>query len=220
MAVGLGLPLLYSRLVTRTELLPRDNWGLVTGVSVAAVLVGGVVALLPGAPSVPIAVPGFEELVLALFTAAGLFSIGTVFGVATLRLPLDHFPRTISTGGRAHMNPPGVAGAFALVAVAGVGEQLLFRGVVQPAVAAQLGTGVGVGVAALANCLYYYPAVEDWPRRLDLDGFSRLAITAMGAALLGGAYVVAGNLLAPVIAHWLYLSTLVAIRRQVTRADG
>lgn len=216
---GAGVPFCYRQLAKRTSRLPGDDWSQVTGTAVAAGLVGSFGAFVLPGHSLLVSVPTAIELMVGVLTAGGLFSIGLVFGVATLRLPLDHFPETLSLGGRGKMRRSGTAAAAVLVVLVGAGEQLLFRGLVQPAVAAQLGTEIGVAVAGLATGLYYYPAVTGDIRAIDFDGVWRLVITSGGGAVLGISYVVTGNLLVPMVGHWVYLSTLTAIRRLLTRAN-
>ncbi|HJT33931.1 MAG TPA: CPBP family intramembrane glutamic endopeptidase [Pirellulales bacterium] len=82
---------------------------------------------------------------------------------------------------------------FALISlVAGVGEELLFRGVVQRGLAASWGPWVACGLAALLFGLCH---------ALNL-GYCLLA-TAIGA-YLGWLERATGNLLAPIIAHAVY----------------
>jgi membrane protease YdiL (CAAX protease family) len=81
---------------------------------------------------------------------------------------------------------------FLISTVAGIGEELLFRGVVQPLLAAWLGTVAGVIIASTIFGLLH--AVT--------PTYAILA-TAVGI-YLGGLALVTGNLLGPIIAHSLY----------------
>jgi CAAX protease family protein len=74
-----------------------------------------------------------------------------------------------------------------LAAVAGLGEELLFRGVLQ--------VELGIGVASILFGLLHGPTRDLWP----------LAVwaTAMGL-VLGILYQASGNLLVPTMAHALY----------------
>lgn len=216
---GFGVPFCYRQLAKRTSRLPGDDWSQVTGPAVAAGLLGSLGLFVAPGPSLLISVPTGIELMIGLLATAGLFSIGLVFGVATLRLPLDHFPETLSLGGRGKMRFSGLTATFVLIFFVGVGEQLLFRGLVQSAVAAQLGTEVGVVVGGFATGVYYYPAVTNDIKSIGYDGVWRLVITSGGGAVLGISYVVTGNLFVPICGHWVYLLTLITIRRLVTRAN-
>jgi membrane protease YdiL (CAAX protease family) len=83
--------------------------------------------------------------------------------------------------------------ALALIALAaGVGEELLFRGVLQPALAAH----VPLACAVLAVGLLF--GAVHW-----LTPTYALLAGAVGI-YLGALYAVSGNLLAPVVAHALY----------------
>lgn len=216
---GFGVPFCYRQFAKRTNRLPEDDWSQVTGPAVTAGFIGASGVVVASGPSLLISVPTGIELMVGLLTTAGLFSIGLIFGVATLRLPLDHFPETLSLGGRGKMRSSGPTATFVLIFLVGIGEQLLFRGLVQPSVAAQLGTEVGVAVGGLATGLYYYPAVTNNIRIIDFDGVWRLVITSGGGAVLGISYVVTGNLFVPIVGHWVYLLTLMTIRQLLTRGN-
>lgn len=214
---GVGLPFCYRQLATRTSRLPGDDWSQVTGAALAAGLAGCLGLAVLSEPSLRISVPTGVELLVGLLATAGLFSIGLIFGVATLRLPLDHFPETLSLGGRGKMRASGVTDMAVLVFLVGAGEQLFFRGLVQPSVAGQFGVEAGIIVGGAATGLYYYPAVTNDIRTIDYDGIWRLVITSGGGAVLGISYFVTGNLLVPMVGHWTYLLILGTIRQTLTR---
>ena len=99
---------------------------------------------------------------------------------------------------------------FALVSVlAGVGEEMLFRGVIQPAVAEAVGGGWGIAVGLAASALLFGLAHPITPAYALLAGLIGL--------YLGGVWLVSGNLLVPVVAHAGYdfvaLIWLIRIRR-------
>jgi uncharacterized protein len=83
-----------------------------------------------------------------------------------------------------------------LSTLAGLGEEMLFRGVVQTAVAAEIGgpAGVAVGLALSAALFGMLHALT--PAYAILAGLIGL--------YLGGLWLASGNLLAPVVAHALY----------------
>jgi len=85
-----------------------------------------------------------------------------------------------------------------LSAAAGLGEELLFRGVIQEE--------LGLGIASVAFGLMHDPTRELWP----------LALWAAAVgAILGVLYQVTGNLFVPVLSHTLYDSAaLVYIGRR------
>jgi len=226
---GLGLPLVYGHLSGRVGWLPGDGWGHVIGLSAATALAGGVGLFVSGTPPVRVATPTGAELVVCLLSVVGVFLLAIGFGhpftllrrafsLEPPRFPLDHFPGK-TAGGRARPDTPAPVTALAFVVLAGVGEQFLFWGVIRPAVTAQFGTGLGVGVAGLATGLYYHPAVTDRLRTLDRESLRRLTLTGLGGAILGGTYAVTGNFVVPVVGHWLYLAALLAVRQGSTGAE-
>lgn len=81
---------------------------------------------------------------------------------------------------------------FALSLLAGVGEELLFRGVVQAALTQRTDFVAGLALASLLFGLMH-------PFTLGY-----VLLTALLGAYLGLAWVWTGNLLVPVVAHFLY----------------
>jgi CAAX protease family protein len=83
--------------------------------------------------------------------------------------------------------------ALALVALfAGLGEEALFRGVIQPALAAHLPTWAALaGTAALFGVAHWITPTY-------------MLLAAIVGAYLGGLLLVSGNLLVPIVAHALY----------------
>jgi len=81
---------------------------------------------------------------------------------------------------------------FALALLAGVGEELLFRGVVQAALTREVGLAWGVALASILFGLMH-------PFTLGY-----VLLTTLFGAYLGLAWVWTGNLLVPVVAHFLY----------------
>jgi membrane protease YdiL (CAAX protease family) len=76
--------------------------------------------------------------------------------------------------------------------LAGVGEEMLFRGVVQPA----LGNWLGVWPAlALASLLFGL---------LHPINLLYIVLASLFGCYLGWIYVISGNLLGPIVAHALY----------------
>lgn len=82
---------------------------------------------------------------------------------------------------------------LAIVSIlAGVAEEALFRGVLQMALAPEVGTFPAIGVAAAAFGLAHY-----------ITPTYAIAATAIGV-LLGSLLVATGDLAAPIVAHSLY----------------
>jgi membrane protease YdiL (CAAX protease family) len=82
---------------------------------------------------------------------------------------------------------------FALISiVGGLGEELLFRGLIQAALTNWLGTVAGIAIASLLFGLAH----------IITPTYAVLA-TVIGV-YLGGIWIVAENLLAPIVAHALY----------------
>lgn len=102
------------------------------------------------------------------------------------------------------------AGELVLIAaLAGVGEEALFRGTIQTALSGHLPVWAAVAAAAamfgLAHCLTPTYAV----------------LTALVGAYLGSLFALTGNLLVPILAHALYdlvaLAALAAVKPDPTR---
>lgn len=89
-----------------------------------------------------------------------------------------------------------------VAAMAGVGEELLFRGVLQPALQAHVSAWLAVAsVGALFGLVHWLT-----PTYAVLAGIV--------GAYLGGLFLVSGNLLVPIVAHSLYdLVALVLLTR-------
>jgi membrane protease YdiL (CAAX protease family) len=103
------------------------------------------------------------------------------------------------------------SGPMVLVVVAllaGLGEEALFRGVVQPALAAHL----PLLVAIAATAMLFGAAHWITPTYALLAGIV--------GAYLGGLFVLSGNLLVPIVAHALYdvvaLALLVRVKPALT----
>jgi len=217
LALALGLAPVAGAVsvAPRLEWLPTDGragTAALLAATFAAALLG--LAVLPGA-TLAVSVPTAVDLVWMALTPPLLFGVGLITGVATLRIPLDHFPPQLSGGARARTGGPGLALATALLA--GAGEELMFRGVVQASLAASVGPVVGVGLAAIGSGLHYLPAVTRRPRAIDLDGAARLAVTAVGGAVLGVVYVGTDNLLVPIVAHTIHAGALALVRERLQR---
>lgn len=98
---------------------------------------------------------------------------------------------------------------LALVAAfAGLGEELLFRGVIQPALGAHLPTWAAVALTAaafgLAHCLTPTYAV----------------LAGLVGAYLGWIFLASGNLLVPIVAHALYDLVALALLVRVKPAPS
>jgi hypothetical protein len=102
------------------------------------------------------------------------------------------------------------SGPGALVAVAllaGLGEEALFRGVLQPALATHLPVAAAVAITAVAF------GVAHW----ITPTYALLA--AIVGIYLGGLLVLSGNLLVPVVAHGLYDIVALALLVRVKPAS-
>lgn len=100
----------------------------------------------------------------------------------------------------------GVAGVVVVSALAGLGEELLFRGVIQAGVSASFGVWTGLAVASVLFGLMH-----------ALSRAYFVLATAMGL-YLGGLYQVTDNLLLPVLVHGLY--DAIAIGYLLSVGDG
>ena len=91
--------------------------------------------------------------------------------------------------------------------VAGVGEEMLFRGVLQDAAAARYGLATGLIVGSVVFGMLH-----------AVTRTYAVLVTLIGA-YLGAIYVASGNLLVPIVAHGLYdfLALLYLARRDANR---
>jgi hypothetical protein len=86
---------------------------------------------------------------------------------------------------------------IAIIAVlAGIGEEMLFRGVLQAAVAQEIGGQRGIWLGLLISAVLFGLMHPITPAYAILAGLIGL--------YLGGLWLASGNLLSPVIAHGLY----------------
>jgi membrane protease YdiL (CAAX protease family) len=85
-----------------------------------------------------------------------------------------------------------IASLGCLSAAAGLGEELLFRGLIQPALSAPLGDNVGLLLASAAFGLLH-PLT-----------FTYVLFVFVIGVYLGWLYLATGNLLCPAVAHGLY----------------
>lgn len=95
-------------------------------------------------------------------------------------------------------------------AAAGLGEELLFRGLLQDGLARAIGGSAGVAIAVLVASVAFGLAHPITPTYALLGALSGL--------YLGGLFLVTGNLLAPIVAHALY--DLVALAHIVRSSGG
>jgi membrane protease YdiL (CAAX protease family) len=102
------------------------------------------------------------------------------------------------------------AGGIALLAgLAGLGEELLFRGVIQAGLAERFPHWLALGVASLLF------GVGHWLTA------SYAALAGLIGLYLGLVFLLAGNLLAPVVAHALYdVVALAALARRTPASSG
>jgi len=94
-------------------------------------------------------------------------------------------------------------------AAAGLGEEMLFRGLLQDGLARAIGGSAGVPIALVVASVAFGVAHPVTPTYALLGALSGL--------YLGGLFLFSGNLLAPVVAHALY--DLVALA-YIARASG
>ena len=97
-----------------------------------------------------------------------------------------------------------------IAALAGLGEEMLFRGVIQAAVGGWIGGDAGQWIALAAAAVLFALAHSITVMYLVLAGLIGL--------YLGGLWLATGNLLVPIIAHGLYdfvaLAYFVKIRKK------
>jgi len=95
---------------------------------------------------------------------------------------------------------------------AGVGEEILFRGVLQQAFSRWLGPWIGVGVASLL-----FGALHPF-------SWGYVLIASIFGLYLGFCWIASGNLLVPVVTHGLYdflaLAYLLRVHASASKADS
>jgi uncharacterized protein len=101
-----------------------------------------------------------------------------------------------------------------IAALAGVGEEMLFRGVVQTATAHAIGGPAGVWLGLLAAAVLFGLLHSVTPTYAILAGIVGL--------YFGGLWLLCGNLLAPIIAHGAYdfIALVYLVRVRVGGVDG
>jgi hypothetical protein len=120
--------------------------------------------------------------------------------------PLARIRRTLLESVLPHFVGLGLPRIVLLAAVAGVGEELLFRGFLQSALAGPLGeTGAVLLVAVIFGAVHW------------ITPFYALYAGVLGA-YLGGVFLVSGGIIAPIICHAVY--DAVALGVYVRRASG
>ena len=109
-----------------------------------------------------------------------------------------------------------VAELAVISALAGIGEELLFRGLIQEGLSRWIGEPMGVWIAlVLASALFglLHP----------MNGAYMLLAAVMGF-VLGGLWIATGNLLIPIVAHGVYdflaLVWLVKMNESPAEGDG
>lgn len=119
---------------------------------------------------------------LALFFVIFRWPVGPLVG-------LKRFSEQVI---RPLMAPCSLTDLVGISCLAGVGEEMLFRGLIQDLMAGSLGLWGGL---ALASVLFGV---------LHALSLTYAVVATLMGAYLGGLYLLSGNLLAPVIAHALY----------------
>jgi membrane protease YdiL (CAAX protease family) len=157
------------------------------GLAVLACLIGWIVGLLP-----------WERLGGGLVEAA----LGVAASVPMLALlvmcvllpgrPFRRIRRFIDRVVRPLLGVCTVADLALIAVVAGVGEELLFRGLIQEGLSRWLGLWVGLGLASVVFGLMH-PLTPAYT-----------VLATVAGAYLGWVYVTSGSLLVPIIAHALY----------------
>ncbi len=100
-------------------------------------------------------------------------------------------------------------GIVLLAALAGLGEELLFRGLIQDGLAQRLPLWLALGVASLLFGAGHWLSA------------SYAVLASVIGAYLGFVYLLSGNLFVPVVAHGVYdVVALAVLARRVSRPAG
>lgn len=159
---------------------------------------GAVIIGVPEPPAVRWAVPDMIDVGLILATSPLLWVVGILVGLLSHTVGVDISSADIDSEGRL-----GPAVVVALVLV-GPAEELLFRGLVQPLLVERFGLPFGVTTMGVLFGLYHYPNSVEAFGEFDAAAAGEMAISGIGGIVLGGLYVLSGNLLVPMIGHSLH----------------
>lgn len=185
LVLGLGLVLAFHYEVGRTRLAPALDFGATLGLTLGLVVVYVLlVRLFEGRwPRELALVPGVRRLAIGAAIGFGLFgavyAVFTVIGVATW-----HGLNGLG----------GVASALLLAVTAGVGEELIFRGVLFRILEESFGTTIALGMSALAFGVMH-------AGNPGATAVSSIAIALEAGLMLAAAYVWSGNLWLPIGLH-------------------
>lgn len=173
------------------------------GVGVAAVLIGVWVGVAPAASMLIAPESGDKPLWLHNLSAIGWGIAATVPLVAGLLLierirwrPLERMNRFMDRIVVPLFRPMSLGQLAIIAAAAGIGEELMFRGVIQTGLNLWWGPTWGTWTALLVASLAF-----------GLAHPITLAYTVAAAVVgvyLGGLYLWTGNILAPIVTHGLY----------------
>lgn len=145
-------------------------------------------------------------VILGLLAAVPMLVL-LVWCLRTTWGPMHRLVRLVEERLGPHLADASPGGIVLLAALAGVGEELLFRGVIQHWIAERHGLALAL---AGASILF---GVGHWLSA------SYAALAAVIGAWLGGVFVVTGNLLAPIVAHAAYDVVALAVLARRTRAS-
>ena len=106
--------------------------------------------------------------------------------------PLEKLRRLVDVELRPLFQDTSALGLLLLSASAGVGEELLFRGLLQDGLTGWVGPVFGLVLASLIFGLAHFISV------------SYFVLTGLIGIYLGGLYLLTGNLWTPIVAHGLY----------------
>ena len=142
-----------------------------------------------------------------LLAAAPMLAL-LVWCLRTTWLPVHRLVRLVEERLGPHLAGASAGGIVLLAAFAGIGEELLFRGVVQEWLSERYGTGLAL---AGASVLF---GVGHWLSS------SYAALAAVIGAWLGAVFVLSGNLLVPIVAHTVYDVVALAVLARRARAGA
>lgn len=107
-----------------------------------------------------------------------------------------------------HLSGASAGGIVLLAASAGLGEELLFRGVIQEWLAERYGFALALAGASLLFGAGHWLSA------------SYAALAAVIGAWLGAVFALTGNLLVPIVAHAVYDVVALAVLARRARADA
>lgn len=203
--VSIGPPFVWKSAADRVEWLPDGGTAFTHGQLIVNLAIAGCVLLfVPGAPAVKWGVLTPVGVGLVLATTPALLVVGGIVQAAWAGVGVERTDTAAEEGA----DPDNLLWFVSPALLVGPAEELLFRGLVQPLLVDTMGLAAGILGMSVLFGFYHYPNVSDSPRTLDTSDIAELSVSGAGGLVLGGLYVLTGNLLVPILGHSLHVALL------------